>query len=321
MQGDVSDGDENDDAGGALRAVVDRVEAVEAGINDRLPAGLKVGFLTLYWYSRRRSERLDRLARRPFWARWSDLALVSLLVVQVVGVALVGFAAVRALGQPRATALNDPANTVAIPGLNAFMPLAATPYIVFGLLVATVVHEGGHALACRAADIDVEEWGLALFLGVVPLAGYVLPGDELDAASRRTRLRVFAIGVFHNLLVAGLALAVLASSVTASPRAAFVEYFGWTVVGDAPPTAATVAALGPLTNAAFWLALLNANFALLNAMPVSVLDGGRVLSLSLAAAAERTGVALSPTARSLLVNAASVAVVALVVVALFAPLV
>ena len=297
-----------------------RIDRLERATNDRLPPGLKVGFLTLYLHSTRSSERLDRLAARPVWALWGDLAVAALLVLQAVGIGLVGVAAVQALGQQTATALNDPANTVAIPGLNAFMPLSSAPYVVAALLVATVVHEGGHALACRAADVTVEEWGLALLLGVVPLAGYVLPSDALDSAPIRTRLRVYAVGAFHNVLVAAVATALLFSSLTAGPRTAFVAYFGWAVVGAAPPTAATVAELGVLTNVCFWLALLNANFGLLNALPVSVLDGGRVLSLSLERGADRWGLALSARARAVVVNAASVAMVALVAVALFAPL-
>lgn len=304
-----------------LEAVADRVDALESRLNDRLPPGLRVGVLTLYWYSTRSSRRFDRLATRPGWRRWLDAAVAVLLAVQVAGLAVVGLAAVRALGQASATALNRPENTVAIPGLNEFMPLASTPYIVAALLVATLVHEGGHALACRAADVPVREWGVALLFGVVPLAGYVLPGDELDAAPARTRLRVYAVGVFHNLLVTALACAVLASPLTASPLGAFVAYFGWAAVGGTPPTAETVARLGALTNLAFWTALLNANFGMLNALPVSVLDGGRVLSLSLARLTDRAGVTLSPRARRATVHAASVAVVALVVVALFAPLV
>lgn len=303
-----------------FEAVRERAVAAREGVNGRLPPGLRVGVLTLYWYSTRSSERLDRLAARPAWRRWTDLSVLVLLVVQVVGLVVVAFAAVQALGQESATALNDPANTVAVPGVNAFMPLASTPYVVAALLVATVVHEGGHAVACRGAKVPVREWGVALLLGVVPLAGYVMPGEELDAASLRDRLRVYAVGVFHNLLVAGVALAVLVSPVTATPRAAFIEYFGWTVVGEAPPTAATVADLGVLTNLAFWLALLNANFGLLNALPVSVLDGGRVLSLAIERLDEATGADVSPRARWVLVHVASVAVVALVAVALFAPL-
>jgi len=297
----------------------DRVDRLEAGINERLPGPLKIGALTLYWYSTRTSRYVDDLATHRWWDRWSDASVATLATVQILGIALLALAATQALSQQRATALNDPVNTVAVPGMNAFMPLAATPYIVLALVVATVVHEGGHAVACRAADVRVEEWGLALLFGVLPLAGYVLPGDELDTASTRAQLRVYSIGVFHNLLVAAVAVAVLLAPLTATPRAAFMAYFGWAVVGGGPPTAATVASLGVLTNVAFWLALLNANFGLLNALPISALDGGRVLSLVLTHLDRTTALDLSPRTHWLALHGASVAVIALVVLAVVGP--
>ena len=302
-----------------MRRLRDRLDRIETGVNERLPGPLKIGALTLYWYSTRSSIHLDRLADRPGWRRWNDAAVATLAAVQVAAIALIAVAAIQALGQQRATALNDPVNTVAIPGLNAFMPLSATPYIVLALVVATVVHEGGHAVACRAADVSVEEWGVALLFGIVPLAGYVLPGEDLDAASLRAQLRVYSIGVFHNLWAAVLALAVLLLPVTAAPRTAFVAYFGWAVVGGTPPTAATVTQLGVLTHTAFWLALLNANFGLLNALPISALDGGRVLSLLLTHLDRATPVDLSPRTHWLALHGASVAVITLVVLAILGP--
>jgi Zn-dependent protease len=302
----------------AIDAVAARVERVEDRINGVLPAPLKVGLGVLYWYSTRTSARFDRAADTDGVRRWCDLAIWTLLVLQVGSLLLVSVAAVTALNQSP-TALNDPVNTIAIPGVNAFMPLASAPYVIVALVVATVVHEGGHALACRATGVPVREWGVALLAGVVPLAGYVLPDDALDEADSRTRMRVFALGVQHNLVVTVLAGAVHLSSLTASPTEAFVTYFGWAAVGGTPPTAASVAALGPLTNACFWLVLLNANVGLLNALPVVPMDGGRVLSELVDAAADRAGYALSPRVRDGAVYALSVAVAGLVVVAIVGP--
>ena len=307
---------------GGIRArferVRNRVEAVEDRLNEVLPGPLKVGLGVLYWHSTRTSARFDAIADSRSVRRWSDLAIAVLLVLQVVTLALVTVAAINALGRPP-TELNDPVNTIAIPGVNDFMPLASTPYVVFGLVVATVVHEGGHALACRATDVPVREWGVALLLGCIPLAGYVLPGEELDAADERTRMRVFAIGVQHNLVVTAVAGAVLLSPLTAPPLSAFFTYFGWAAVGGQAPTAVAVAELGPLTNTCFWLVLLNANVGLLNALPIGPLDGGRILSELLDVTADRTGYALSARLRTGAVYALSVGVVSLVVVAIIGP--
>ncbi|MDS0280578.1 site-2 protease family protein [Haloarcula onubensis] len=304
--------------GATIGRIADRVAAVEDRLNDHLPPSLKVGLGVLYWFSTRKSARFDAFADRPLVRRWSDLAILTLFALQVGTLALVTVAAGNALGR-EPTALNDPVNTVAIPGVNDFMPLASTPYIALALVVATVVHEGGHALACRAEGVPIEEWGVALLGGVVPLAGYVLPADALDEAGARTRMRVFALGVQHNLVVTLLTGAVLLSPLTASPTEAFLTYFGWAATGGTAPTAAAVAALGPLTNVCFWLVLLNANVGLLNALPVGPLDGGRVLSESLAALGERTGYAVPSRLRRTTLFATSSFVVGLLVVAILGP--
>lgn len=300
-------------------AITHRATSLERRANAVLPDPLKLGALTLYLHTSRGVDRLDALAARRFWDRWTDAGVVALLLLQVGGLGLVAVGAWSALGRETATALNDPANVVAVPGLNEFMPIAAAPYVVVALVAATVVHEGGHAVACRRAGVPVVEVGVALLLGVLPVAAYVLPGEELDAAPTRAKLRVYAVGVFHNVLLALLAYGVLLSPVTASPRVAFVAYFGWALVGGSAPTAATVAGLGVLTNLAFWLALLNANFGLLNALPVAALDGGRVLDLVLGRIANRAGVSLSDRARTLAVHGAGVAAAVLVAVAIVGP--
>ncbi|PSP77343.1 peptidase M50 [Halobacteriales archaeon QS_1_68_20] len=297
-----------------------RVEALERRLNAALPRPLKVGAGVLYLHTTRGSDRLDALADRPCWVRWGDLAIALTLAVQAAALALVTAGAVVALGRDRATALNEPANTVAIPGLNEFIPVAAAGYVVAALVAATVVHEGGHAVACRRAGVPVREWGVALLFGVVPLAAYVLTGDELDDAPRRARLRVYAAAVANNLVLAGVAFLVLLAPVTASPMDAYLTYFGWALTGGGPPTPAAVAALGPVTNLAFWTALLSANVGLLNALPVSVLDGGRVRSLSLAALADRADAPLSGRTRRAVVNAAGAFAVVAVVLAVFGPL-
>lgn len=297
----------------------ERLDALELRANEALPNHAKVGFLTLYLFSTADSDRLDAVADRPGWDRWTDAAIVALLALQIGGMALISAAAWRAVRQTEATALNDPANAVAVPGVNEFMPVAAAPYVVAALVVATVVHEGGHAVACRRANVGVEEWGLALLFGVLPVAAYVLPSEAIETASVRTKMRMYAVGVFHNLAVVAVAGAILASSPTASPLDAYMTYFGWALTGGSPPTAATVGALGVLTNLSFWLALLNANFALLNALPVSIFDGGRVLALVLQDSFERLGLPASPAVESAVVNGASVVALVLVVVAVVGP--
>ena len=297
-----------------LDALRDRHAALERRCNEALPSSLKLGAGVLYVHTSRGGQQLDAMAAPDWWDRWHDAAIVAILALQFAGLALVVVGAGLALGQERATALNDPVNVVANPGLNEFMPLVAAPFVVAALLLSTVVHEAGHAIATRRAGVEVREYGVALLLGVVPLAAYVLPAYELDEASRRARLRVFAAGATNNLVLAVVALFVLALPWTASAAEAYLVYFGWALTGGEAPATAQILELGVVSNLAFWTALLSANFGILNALPVAVLDGGRVFVCSLEAASERTGIALSErTQRATLHVLGSVAVLAVVV--------
>jgi len=82
---------------------------------------------------------------------------------------------------------------------------------------------------------------------------------------------------------------------------------------------AAVGAMGPLTNACFWLVLLNATVGLLNALPIGPLDGGRVLSASLDLLGDRVDYAVPPLAKRLTVYGASGFAVGLLVVAIAGP--
>ncbi|WP_435363128.1 site-2 protease family protein [Haloarchaeobius sp. DYHT-AS-18] len=294
-----------------------RFDAVESALNDRLPGPLKVGFLTLYVYTERGEPWVDAVADRGPWKRWHDIGVLALLATGLASLLAVAWVAVAAAtGSVESTAANDPGNMVAVPGLNDFMPLAAAGYIVLALLVATLAHEGGHAVATRLDDVPIEEMGVALLFGVIPLAAYVLPGDALDDAPARTRLRVFAAGVANNLALTVLAVVGFLLVGPALAVDAYMTYFGWLYTSAAAPTAAAVASIGVVGNLLFWTGFLNANLALLNALPVWPLDGGKVLKIVVDSTASRLGVGGS---RHVLVGAGALTASA-VVLALFGPL-
>ena len=153
---------------------------------------------------------LTRLARpKRFWRAWGNLGVGAALVVMVGSFLLVAFSAYQAVVNPQPSALNEPRNALAIPGVNDFLPLSVAPEIVFGLLLALVVHEGGHGLFCRVEDIDIESMGLAL-LAVIPIGAFVEPDEsELLRSNRGAQVRMYAAGVTNNFALAFVALLVL----------------------------------------------------------------------------------------------------------------
>ncbi|PSQ07527.1 metalloprotease [Halobacteriales archaeon QS_6_71_20] len=182
-----------------------------------LPDAVRVqGPLTTI-HTKRGRAFLDRLsAPRRLWRAWSNLGVGIAVVVMVGMFAFLIWSAVATVQSPVQTEANQPSNFLIIPGVNDFLPLAVAPEIVLGLLVALVVHEGGHGLLCRVEDIDIDSLGVVL-LTLIPVGAFVEPDEESQAdADRGGRTRMFAAGVTNNFAVTAVAFALLFGPVVAS---------------------------------------------------------------------------------------------------------
>lgn len=88
--------------------------------------------------------------------------------------------------------------TLAIPGVNPVIPVG---YGLFALLVALVIHEGGHGVLARHADMEVRSLGLLFF--VIPIGAFVEPNEsDLQGSSLRDKLRLFSAGPGPNIVLA-----------------------------------------------------------------------------------------------------------------------
>ncbi|MFU8869215.1 site-2 protease family protein [Natronococcus sp.] len=195
------------------------------------------------FHTKRGREFLDWLAGpKRFWRAWANIGIGIAIVVMVAMFGFLLFAAIAALSAPQPTSsVQQPRNVLIIPGVNDFLPLSATPGIVFGLLVGLVVHEGGHGLLCRVEDIDIESMGVAM-LAVLPIGAFVEPDQESSKkADRGAQTRMFAAGVTNNFAITIVAFALLfgpvAGSIAVAPGAA--------VGGVAPGSPAADAGLEP----------------------------------------------------------------------------
>ncbi|PSP34536.1 metalloprotease [Halobacteriales archaeon QH_10_67_22] len=182
-----------------------------------LPESVRVSGPIVTLHTKKGRAFLDWLAApRRFWRAWGNFGVGIAVVVMFGAAAAVFSSALAAIDQPERTAFSNPQNALVIPGVNDFLPLAAAPEIVFGLVVGLVVHEGGHGLLCRVEDIDIDSMGLA-FLSVFPIGAFVEPDeDSRNAASRGSQTRMFAAGVTNNFLVTFLAFLLLFGPVAGS---------------------------------------------------------------------------------------------------------
>ncbi|MEK6975476.1 MAG: site-2 protease family protein [Candidatus Thermoplasmatota archaeon] len=188
---------------------------VQSGRMAKWNLSLMLGF-ALMVRTHRGKRLLDAIARpRRLWAFFGDLGTVVTLLGMALMAPLMVLLAYITLTDSRVEALA--ANEIlVIPGVNPFVPLW---YGLIALIITLVVHEGGHGVLARANGMRVKSLGL--LFAVVPIGAFVEPDeDDLKAAPRRRRLRVFSAGPGVNLACAALflfAVAMLAGATDARP--------------------------------------------------------------------------------------------------------
>ncbi|CAB60513.2 Membrane-bound transcription factor site-2 protease [Caenorhabditis elegans] len=102
-----------------------------------------------------------------------------------------------------------------IPGFN--LPWGHIPIFMLVLIVAAVFHELGHAWAATSNGVTVNGFGIFI-LAVYPGAFTDIEAVTLKRATTFRRLQIFGAGIWHNLLLALLAMAMFhASPVILSP--------------------------------------------------------------------------------------------------------
>ena len=206
------------------------VVAMTLKSRDVVPEYISISGPLATVHTQRGKRILTRLARpKRFWRAWGNLGVGAALVVMVGSFLLVAFSAYEAVVNPQPSALNEPRNALAIPGVNDFLPLSVAPEIVFGLVLALVVHEGGHGLFCRVEDIDIESMGLAL-LSVIPIGAFVEPDEsELLRSDRGEQVRMYAAGVTNNFALSLIALLLLFGPIAGSIAVVDGYHVGGTV--------------------------------------------------------------------------------------------
>lgn len=178
--------------------VLSIVWLVRSGRMEKWGLGLLGGFILMIRTQRGRNA-LEWLARpKRFWNVFGDLGVV---------VAYLGMAGMTVLMILILPTVLDPGSDIeplraseilVIPGVNPFVPLW---YGIIALIVTLVVHEGGHGVLALANRMRLRSLGL--LYAVVPIGAFVEPDeDDLAAAPRRSRLRVYAAGPTVNLVVA-----------------------------------------------------------------------------------------------------------------------
>jgi membrane-associated protease RseP (regulator of RpoE activity) len=190
-------------------------------------AGLSAAYIALLvWAGRSGSERfevvgpllmlrteagkglIDRISKRRWLGTLADVFIVLTVLAGLAMVVLVVWQNTLLFTHTEEVRQNPPEveQTLAIPGVNPAIPVG---YGLFALIVALVIHEGGHGVMARFANLKVKSLGL-LFL-VVPVGAFVEPDEtELQGATLRDKLRMFAAGPGPNMVLGAITLLLFA---------------------------------------------------------------------------------------------------------------
>ena len=175
------------------------------------PDAVSVSGPLMTLHTKRGRRFLTRLARpKRLWRAIGNIGVGAALVIMVGTFVLLLYQSTQIIeSPPTQSTLQSPQNVLVIPGVNDFLPLSVAPEIVLGLLIGMVVHEGGHGLLCRVEDIEIDSMGVALF-ALIPVGAFVEPKeDDVEAAARGPRTRMYAAGILNNLIVTIIAFALL----------------------------------------------------------------------------------------------------------------
>lgn len=173
--------------------------------------GIEVSFLTIKCSTTILNRPLQKwgIWRPRFLQMWFTVGTFISLALLPISIVVLLRSFILELRQ-RATA--EPANAVAlelvIPGYN--LPISDLGYYSVSLLLCTLVHEVGHAVAAVREDVHIYGTGF-LLLFIFPAACVNLDSGHLNSLAPLRRLRILCAGVWHNIFLAVYAAVIVYS--------------------------------------------------------------------------------------------------------------
>ncbi len=179
--------------------------------------GVELNFPVIMWKTQRLRGLISRISNfsPTFWRWYMNVGIV----VAFLSMIFITWTLISSLP----TVFEAPAVSIVIPGVD--MP-GSTIYVPFlygliALATVLVVHEFSHGVQAVGEKISIKSIGLLLF-AIIPGAFVEPDEDELKAAKRSSRLRVYAAGSVANITLAIIAI-LLVSLISAGIPNYFAE--------------------------------------------------------------------------------------------------
>ncbi len=175
---------------------------LSAVLHDRLEShGFEINFPVIMWRTQRLRGLISRISNfsPTFWRWYMNVGIFVAFGAMI----FITWSLVSSLP----SVFDAPAVSIVIPGVE--MP-GSSIYIPFfyGLIALAsvlVVHEFSHGIQSVGEKISIKSIGLLLF-AIIPGAFVEPDEDELKAAKRSSRLRVYAAGSIANISLAVIAI-------------------------------------------------------------------------------------------------------------------
>lgn len=182
----------------------------------------------IMWKTQRGRDFIYKVAERK--GLWQAYSKMSLWICAGAMMLIMGLLLWEATIVPQLSKPPSPELILGIPGLNPVIPVG---YGILGLVVAVVFHELAHGIMTRLGEMKVQSLGV-LFL-VFPMGAFVEPDEnELKAASRSKRAKVFAAGPATNVLLAMVFLGLFSGVMMPSVESTHDGALAVGVVQDSP---------------------------------------------------------------------------------------
>lgn len=181
--------------------------------HDKLPDyGIEMNFPVLMWKTKRLRGLISRISNfSPRFWRWFMNVGIFVAFAAMIFITWTIISTLPSVFEAPSVSVVIPG--VEVPGSSIYVPLG---YGLLALASVLVVHEFSHGIQAVGEKISIKSIGLLLF-AILPGAFVEPDEDELNAAKKSSRLRVYAAGSIANISLAIIALLLVSLCSAAIP--------------------------------------------------------------------------------------------------------
>ena len=191
---------------------------LSAVLHDKLEShGFEINFPVIMWKTQRLRGLISRISNfSPTFWRWYMNVGIFVAFTAMIFITWTLISSLPSVFETPAVSIIIPG--VEMPGSSIYIPFF---YGLIALATVLIVHEFSHGVQSVGEKISIKSIGLLLF-AIIPGAFVEPDEDELKAAKRSSRLRVYAAGSIANISLAVIAI-LLVSLISAGIPYYFAE--------------------------------------------------------------------------------------------------